>query len=607
MKYFTDKKNERSALQLLINNYCEKYGLENTKVYDIKDIIDKDKIEVITESLLPSVETDGHLISTAMIDRDGEIYNYEEYIRLSREKQEECKLVFILLRDMQLLPHFIFNAQTGGGKTTGGLMSTVKYLTQRKNKSSLFVSTTKSDLDYVPVKLKELGYKTYVINCADSFCSNTVNLFASVILLEEERAALLEDVVKINSKPYENYVLKSPESSFKDYFYSINNLAFASKKEAEIYIQNTLCKIEEEIESHFKNLAFYIIPSEQDDKNRHFTDSAQQLLIGAMFIMLEKFRNKRNEFTKEMMNLLTLNGIVSELRSQSVASYRTSTGKISILKGCKKAQQILGKYLEDADSTKRNYFSVLDAQISKLCNENVYELTIGGDEINLDDTDQPVAIFFRAREYSSTDEAFSSLLVETIYRALCIRRESIEVKGGHTCARPFNFILDECANMAPILDLDRKLAVGRSNRLYFHLYLQNYEQLEHKYKNSSTIFSNSTHIFMGSSSIKSKLNFCEHAGNKMIPAQVDFEINPSATLNLIKVPAISVSEIEQLPPYTALMKTRNDVFKISFIPSYCYDKNMGERMIIRRKDSPQDYQYICQQRKSEFDDDDDFF
>ena len=250
----------------------------------------------------------------------------------------------------------------------------------------------------------------------------------------------------------------------------------------------------------------------------------------------------------------------------------------------------MAKYIEDADSTRRNYFTVLDAQTKKLFNENVYQLTIGGDQIDLDDTERPIAIIFRSREYSPSDDVFSSLFIESIYKSLSQRRENIGFEKGLSCARPFNFIIDEFGNIFPINNLDKKLTVGRSNRIYFNFYLQNYEQLEKAYKDVyMTIESNTTHYFMGTNSSSSKKIFCEHAGERMIPEAVDFDLNPTAPLHLIRTPVISVSEIENLPPYSAYMKTHNDVLKVSFIPSYCYEKEIRISHKSARKDSPRDY------------------
>ena len=600
--------NEKNATELLIENYCSRYGLDNTKVLDIKALLHNNKnVKIISESLLRDTETNGNLCATVMVDPEGEIFEYDEWRNLSEDKKRECNLAFVLYEDKRMLSHTVLVASTGFGKSTGHLISSIKYLSSRKNKASLFISSCKNDLEKEAVYLENEGYNVFVLNCAEPFCSNSINLFLPVLLLEERREKITTaGIIKNFGVPDSGYILQSDgnENKNKNYYYTISNNAFYDYKSAKAYLKIEESKINEEIETYFNDLAYYMISSEQDEKNRHFTDAARQILVGGMYVMLEKFRDKQSGFSSEMFNLLNLYNFINEIREQSFSCYKTRARQIPIIKGCAQAQKLLGKYM-DADQTKRNYFSVLDAQIKKICNENVYELTIGGRQIDLEDIEKPIAILFRSREYSPSDEVFSSLVVETIYKSLCIKRETAGIKAGVSCARPFYILLDEFANTSPIIGFDRKLAVGRSNKIFFYISLQNYEQLEHAYKTEAqTILANSTHIFMGSSSISSKKKFVEHAGEKFVPAVVDFGINPLASLNLNKIPAISVSAIENLPPYAAYLKTQNDVLKVSFIPSYCYEEDLEGLKKTPRSDAPCDY--LFNDKNQSTDDEDDF-
>ena len=613
MNYKNTKTDKKDANQLIIDDYIKRTGLENTKVLHLFDIINMEGIQVIPFAQLEQTETKGLPIISAMLDEEGYIYEYHDWLQLNENKKKHCEKIVIYFDEPQY-SHTLTVGGTGFGKTTGILYLMLSSLSSQRNKPDLYISSCKSDIRDNMNEVEKKGYKTYLIDCANPLESNTIDIFYPIFLYEEERKKLLNGGEKKYGKPDKmQYTLQNLDYEYRNgYFYCVENKAFAKKQQLDTYIKSRLRNIEADEYSFFADIASYAVPTEEDSKNgKHFTDSAQQVLIGGMFFMLEKYREPNSGFNWKMFNLMNLNRFIQELRKQMNTTSRYSNKQLPLLKGCKLSEEILNPYIHDAEQTRRNYFSVLDAQLRKLCNEHVYELSMGGEAINLNNIDKPIAIFVRTREYTTADETFASMLVEIVYKMWSIQREMVGKENGFSTARPVHFLLDEFGNTAPILNFAEKLTVARSNRLYYHIFLQSYEQVESKYAKHATIFNNMRHIFMGSSAVSAKQRFSEQCGKKTVLASLDSFVNANIVNNsLITVPAVSASAIEQLPLYSAYMKTHNHVFRVSTIPSY-YDNDFGKNeegkgKSIYRLDSIDEYIYEIKTTEDD-DDDDDLF
>ena len=157
--------------------------------------------------------------------------------------------------------------------------------------------------------------------------------------------------------------------------------------------------------------------------------------------------------------------------------------------------------------------------------------------------DKPIAVFVSTRDYEKSDYFIATSFIDYFYRA------GIEMAEEEENARPIHFILDEFGNIPQITDFENKIATSRSRNMWFHLYVQSYDQLENIYgAHVAEIIRDNCNglMFLGSQNRKTLEKFSESCGKRTVPSFRSY-LGMEST-ELTEVPLLPISQLDLIEP-----------------------------------------------------------
>ena len=193
---------------------------------------------------------------------------------------------------------------------------------------------------------------------------------------------------------------------------------------------------------------------------------------------------------------------------------------------------------------------------------------------------QPVALFLKIPDEKDTRHGLAALFILCIYKALIKFASSRE---DLSLPRNVYFLMDEFGNMPKIEKFDKMITVGRSRKIWFHMIVQSFAQLENVYgKTVADILKGNCGLkmFIGSNDIGTCEEFSKLCGNYTVStASVSTstqgvnrgEMNVSSQLQ--QRPLIYPAELQRLnnkqDTGNAIIVTfGNYPLKTKFTPSY---------------------------------------
>ena len=229
-------------------------------------------------------------------------------------------------------------------------------------------------------------------------------------------------------------------------------------------------------------------------------DSARQLLI-AMILYLIEYAYPRDELDK--VNMYTVYNFFIEFGSYNVPKKVNGINtminaldevfKSLPIGNLAKAAYATSKF--SSGDTRSSIFTTLasninifgaDMGVSKLTSANQIDFSA------LLNPDEPCAIFMVVPDEEVSRHVIASLFVNQCYNFLV--GESRKYEGNKLPVRT-HFILDEFGNMPSIPAMDNKITVSAGRNILFDLAIQDFNQLEAKYKGTAkTIRSNMGNI-----------------------------------------------------------------------------------------------------------------
>lgn len=539
-----------------IAKYREQY-LENSGKLSYVELLGGEAVETVLYRDLPNVEVKGYPFASDYVDEKGKTYSAEEFDALDETARKKLELRFHFLPKY----HELYVGTTGSGKTTGCMEPQLRAISSQKNKPNLFITDPKGELfSHNAAHLKKHGYKTYVLNFKDFALSDRWNPLGELYRKQVEIRDAGGNASMHKGEPREDLIRYGEDNEFTDFYIEYDGKAFPSGEALDRYVTVVRDMKKAEVSSLVSELATQMIPlTSQID--RTWEQGAQNLLRGLLLIMLSEADDPASGFDENVMTLKTLNDYYRRLRTDFVDSadreYLNDCGSHPLLKG--KSAEALGMIttaLCNAPNTSRSYCGVFEGYMNMWMQGHIFALTTGS-TIDVDES-EPFAIFIATRDYDKSDYVIAGAFINWVYRRMLLKAEA---KTGAVSAtdppRATHFMLDEFCNIPKISDFENKIATARSRNIWFHLFVQSYDQLDLVYgdKLSSVIRDNcNAQIFLGSQSRNTKERFSAECGKTWVPAirtyfdpldrsMTEVAVVPVSDLDLIKEGEIYVKRL----------------------------------------------------------------
>ena len=592
------KSKRKPYSKTVIENYVAK-NLENTSIVSFLNFQDK-RLQKVFYDDLPNTIMNGYPFSSDFVDDKGKSYTYNKFESLSPETQNKCKLRFFYLPNY----HELYIGTTGSGKTTGCIEPQIRAISSQKNKPNLFITDPKGELfEHHAKHLKDNGYNLFILNFKSLSRSNTWNPLEEMYEKQMEYLQIGKDIeVKNGYSQLDKYVLMADKARFRDPFYYVyKGMAFPTSLECDNFIKVEQYMCRSQVSSLVNQFCSCVFANRKGDQ-KTWVDGARGLMNGILLTMLEEAIKPYTKFKKQHMTLKTVNDVFALLRDGTGNnSYDLGPVMRRYLKGKSlEAMNKLNTVIATADVTRKGFFSAFQSEVEKWMQGHIFQLT-AETSIKLDDNDKPWAIFIATRDYDKSDNVIAGLFIDWVYRQSL---KSFERKQKEAVpSRHVHFLLDEFANIPMIPDFDNKISTARSRNIWFHLFVQSYDQLDliYGHETANIIIDNcNQQSFLGSQSQETKERFSNQCGKRTVQS-LEGILN-GQTANLIQVPAVQISALDLITPGEMYTKRiYSPVLKCSYIRSYqCasldifknfYDTHAFEKLVPINNIIPDDYDH----------------
>ena len=523
------------------------------------------KKEVYFYDELENKVVKGFPFASDFVNKEGASIDYEAYSKLNQNKKKDYRLRFHYLPYM----HELYIGTTGSGKTTTCIEPQLRAISSQKNKPNIFITDPKGEIFSHNAKhLKEKGYKIQVINFKNVEFSNKWNPLEEIYEKQMEILCVGKTCVKVSGDQIGDYVESYSDKISKDgYYYLYNNIAFSSEEEFKSYCDTQKFQIHSKVSSMVNQLTRQMFPDNMRTRDRTWSEGSKEFISGIILALLDDAINPNKNFTKEMFNIKTINDVFSLVAKNKNEPY----GKLKeFLEGkSKEAVDKMSIVTNTAEKTKRSYLSVCQALLSNWMRGHIFSITSETD-IRLDDSEKPLALFIVTRDYDKSDNIIAGLFINWVYNKFLVKAEETGRINGIAASRPLHFLLDEFANIPPIPDFETKIATSRSRNIWFHIFLQSYDQLDCVYKKeiAKIIIDNcNQQTFLGSQSVKTKEKFSKECGKKTIKKLNSLITGKDEGVNSVNV--LTTSTLNTIKPGCLYIKRiKMDLIKSTFVRSY---------------------------------------
>lgn len=541
-------------------------NLENTDIVSFTEYYEP-KLKTYFYDELKDKEISGFPFASDFVDSKGVSYTYDAFESLSEEKKKECRLRFFYLPNY----HELYIGTTGSGKTTGCIEPQIRAISSQKNKANLFITDPKGELfEHHARHLKENGYRLFILNFKTLSRSHCWNPLEEMYNKQMEQLSIGKGKEVCHGRPDKDLTLMGEESEFKHQTYiKYKGMAFPSEETYSNYIEVERYMTHSQVTSLINQFSSGVFHTALGDA-KTWVDGARGFMNGILLSLLEEAIKPNPRVTKKLMTLKTVNDVFAMLRDgsdkeDSLNMRRTMDRYLSD----KSAESMnkLNTVIGTADSTKKGFLSTFQTEVEKWMQGHIFQLT-AETTISLKDDDKPWAIFVATRDYDKSDNVIAGLFIDWVYRQSLMdveRKRKLGLKPRHV-----HFLLDEFANIPMIPDFDNKISTARSRNLWFHLFVQSYDQLNLVYgpETANIIIDNcNEQVFLGSQSQETKERFSKQCGKKTVQSLEGVLTGQKA--DLVEVPVVAISSLDRIIPGEMYVKRiYSPVIKSSFIRSY---------------------------------------
>lgn len=544
----------------ITDKYLQSYisaHLENSYEINYTEIPKSLGLETYFYDELPNTEVRGYPLASDFAAPDGSVYSMTEYEKLSAAKKKECRLRYHFLP----IEHEIYLGTTGSGKTTGCIEPQLRAISSQKNKPNIFVTDPKGELfNHNAEHMKKMGYRTFVLNFKNTTRSNKWNPLSDLLeVVRQIKGVRASSPEHCTGRIPDGVPKNAPSSAFvSGRYYMFDGKAFptlAMAKQMKKVKENDL---NVELSSLINSLGNTFIKVEST-KDPTWEKAAQDQVKGFLQAMCDYLLDPFSGFTEDMFTIYTMTQLFNVLRRgmmrRSDSRSRPDVFTHPLIKNLpRQTQNMFASVFASSPITMLSHLSVLGNSLGPWCKPHIYALTTGNDiELFDEKDDSPFAIFVITRDYEASDYDIAALFVDWVYRNM--------VEYAEACAeqnkpwRDTHFLLDEFGNIPSINSFENKIATSRSRKIYFHLVLQSYAQLQNVYSSDANNHSVANIIkdncnsinFLGSQNVDTKKSFSDDCGSKTVLSPF-VKLSDGGALPLSTVPLMPLSKLDLLTP-----------------------------------------------------------
>ncbi len=481
--------------------------------------------------------------------------------------------------------HGLIIGATGSGKTTTFINPTVQIIAESSGGSSMILTDPKGELFSLhSEKLKQRGYDVKVLDLRDTYSSYRWNPLNSIFEMYQDYATIGKSGIKSHTDSLFAYEALAKQNNDEDYgerWFEWEGKAYADKQTLLDDITVAKQKIYDEMYEDLNDLVSVICPIESAD-DPVWEKGARSIMMATLIAMLEDSENPELGMTKEKFNFFNLNKALgnSEDNFKVLKDYFTGRGALS------GAVTLSRQVLSAAESTLSSYMSIAFDKLSMFNDKGLCALTSATDINPFAIADQPTALFMKIPDEKDTRHTLASVFILCVYKALIKKASSRE---DLSLPRNVYFLLDEFGNMPKIEKFDKMITVGRSRKIWFHMVVQSYAQLNNVYGDTvaDIVKSNcAMKMFIGSNDIDTCKEFSELCGNMTVSTSSVSTSTSNAEVSMSQSlqtrPLIYPSELQKLNNKSdtgnaIIVSFGNYPMRTKFTPSYkCDYYSMGQ-------------------------------
>ena len=471
--------------------------------------------------------------------------------------------------------HGLIIGATGSGKTTTFINPMIQILGQSSAGSSMICTDPKGELFQLhSKKLVERGYKVMVLDLRDPYSSFRWNPLGEIYdryqLYLNTGNEIYKHFEPISESDLE--LVNKPEE-YGEEWYEYDGKAYAIRKQLLSTIKIARQKIYDELYEDLNDLISVICPVESKD-DPVWEKGARSLIMAVCLAMLEDSEFPELEMTREKFCFYNINKAIGNSDNDYEALRNFFKGRSPMSKAVGLSKQVLSA----AESTMASYMSIAFDKLSMFNDEGLCSLTSETDIDPIQFATQPTALFLKIPDEKDTRHALAAVFILCIYKALI---KVASAREDLSLPRNVYFILDEFGNMPKIDKFDKMITVGRSRKIWFHMVVQSYAQLNNVYGDTVADIVKSNcgmKMFIGSNDIGTCEEFSKLCGNmtvstSSISSSMHDKGNVNVSSQLQTRPLIYPSELMKLNNKTdtgnAIIVTfGNYPLKTKFTPSY---------------------------------------
>ena len=425
----------------------------------------------------------------------------------------------------RITPHYVYLGSTGSGKSVTAVIPLCTFISNGKNKRSVFITDPKGEIfESTSNMFESNGYEIITIDFRNPEYSNKINLLEPII------------------KEYEDYI-EYEKKSLEDND-NLKKIEYINKANTSLAECNKL----------ISSLSSMIMLNEKGDKDPFWNNSSKNLLEGIIGLFLEEYKLGKIE-----RKLITMTSV---RKFQNSIMINNNLDKLKRYIDKKeyglKSKDSLTPVLSASENTLKSIFAVAGEKLSIFDDINVSNVTSSSD-FKFDVLGiKPTAIYLIVPDEDNTYYSLVSIIVGLLYKSLVTSANNNQDKK---LKYEIDWILDEFANCPPLADIEAIVSVARSRGMRFHFFIQSFSQLNNVYGDdvSQIILDNCGLIYLKTNTEDTADTISRMLGKRTIESNsVSNSLNNSngnKTHSLISRDLMTPEEIKRLHYKTIIFPT----------------------------------------------------
>lgn len=449
-----------------------------------------------------------------------ELFPHKVFKKLAEEKKDGIPVYAVYNHkkkemDINLASpmHGLIIGATGSGKTTGFINPVIQILGSTSAGSSMICTDPKGELFQLHSGfLKERGYKVMVLDLRDPYSSFRWNPLGDIYDRYQLYLHTGDEIYeRTDSAAGSGLTLVDAADAYQEVWYEYNGKAYASGEMLVKQVRMEKQKIYDELYEDLNDLVSVLCPIESKD-DPVWEKGARSIILATCLAMLEDSEDPELEMTREKFCFYNVNKAISNSENEFAALKDYFKGRPKLSKAVGMSRQVLSA----AEQTLSSYMSIAFDKLSMFNDEGLCALTSDTDIDPSLFASEPTALFLKIPDEKDTRHALAAVFILCIYKALI---KVASAREELSLPRNVYFLLDEFGNMPKIDKFDKMITVGRSRKIWFHMVVQSYAQLNNVYGDTVADIVKSNcglKMFIGSNDIATCEEFSKLCGNMSV-------------------------------------------------------------------------------------------